>query len=134
MKVAASDTGGAVTILEGTMSAGHPGPMEHVHGQHDESFFVLEGSLRFRVGADYRTAIPGETIFASRGLAHGFSNPSSEPARYLCVLTPSGYEFYFHRLAEMIRRHGQRPDRATMLRLMSEYATFPVAQDGSLDE
>ena len=130
VKVAASDTAGSMTILEGAMDPGHPGPIEHVHGLHDEAFFLLEGSLRFRIGSGYRTVVPGETVFAARGLAHGFSNPGSDSARYLCMLTPSRYEFYFHRLAELIRRHGARPDRATLVRLMAEYETFPVGPDG----
>jgi quercetin dioxygenase-like cupin family protein len=132
VKVAASDTAGALTLLEGTMAPGHQGPLEHVHTGHDEAFFVISGSLRFRVGNRYRVAVPGETLFASRGLAHGFSNPGDEPARYLAMLTPSGYEFFFQRVSELLRRHGSMPDRATMLRLMAEHGTFPVDADGDL--
>ena len=131
IKVAASDTAGAMTLVEGAMDPGHPGPLEHVHGLHDEAFFLLEGSLRFRIGGGYKTVVPGETVFASRGLAHGFSNPGNERARYLCALTPSGYERYFHRLAELIRRNGGRPDSAMLIRLMAEYETFPVDSTGA---
>lgn len=132
IKVAASDTAGAATIVEGSMPPGHTGPPPHVHGRHDESFIVLAGSLRFRVGSGHRDVVAGETVFASRGLVHGFANPHDDPARYLCVLTPSGYEFYFHRLAELVRRAGGPPDRATLLRLMREYETFPVDANGAL--
>ncbi len=109
VKVAASDTGGAMTLLEATMAPGHAGPIAHVHASHDESFFLLSGELRFRVGDAIRTVVPGEVVFASRGLAHGFSNPSDVPARYLAALTPSGYEMYFDRLAALIRRLGAPP-------------------------
>src|SRR5262249_46242026 len=51
IKVAASDTAGSITLIEGTMGPGHQGPIEHVHGLHDEAFFLLEGSLRFRIGS-----------------------------------------------------------------------------------
>jgi mannose-6-phosphate isomerase-like protein (cupin superfamily) len=132
IKVAASDTAGHVTLLEGVMDAGHAGPLPHVHGRHDEAFFLLEGSLHFRVGGARRVVSPGETVFASRGLAHGFANPGTTQARYLCMLTPSGYEFYFDRLAALIRALGAPPDRATLLRLMAEYETFPVDDDGKL--
>ena len=81
------------------MAPGHRGPLEHLHTGHDEAFFMLSGALRFRVGSDHRQLTTGETVFASRGLAHGFSNEGTEPARYLAMLSPSGYEFYFERLA-----------------------------------
>jgi quercetin dioxygenase-like cupin family protein len=132
VKVSASDTAGALTVLEGEMAPGHRGPLEHVHTGHDEAFFILGGTLRFRVGAGYRELVAGETVFASRGLAHGFSNAGSEPARYLAMLSPSGYEFYFERLAAIIRQHGAMPDRGTLLRLMAEHGTFPVDADGAL--
>jgi quercetin dioxygenase-like cupin family protein len=124
VKIAASDTAGAFTLIEGTMDPGQPGAMEHVHVGHDEAFFVISGQLRFRVGDGFRAATPGETVFASRGLAHGFSNPGAEPARYLVALTPSGYEFYFERLAAVIRRTGAMPDRETLVHLMAEHGTF----------
>jgi quercetin dioxygenase-like cupin family protein len=126
IKVAASDTAGAMTLLEATMAPRHEGPIEHVHVAHDESFFVLSGELRLRVGDGYRTAVAGEVVFASRGLAHGFSNPGDTPARYLAALTPSGYEFYFERLAAMVRRLGAMPEKDDLLRVMAEHGTFPA--------
>jgi quercetin dioxygenase-like cupin family protein len=126
VKVAAADTGGSLTLLEATMAPRNGGPLEHVHAGHDEAFFILDGSLRFRVGDGYRDAVPGEVVFASRGLAHGFSNPSDGVARYLAALTPSGYEIYFERLAAMIRRLGAPPDRDTLLSLMAEHGTYPA--------
>ena len=132
VKVAASDTAGALTVLLGEMAPGHPGPLEHLHTGHDESFFLLSGSLRFRVGNGYRRVSPGETVFASRGLAHGFSNDGAERALYLAMLTPSGYEFYFERLAALIHKHGSMPERDVLLGLMAEHGTLPVDEAGAL--
>jgi hypothetical protein len=95
---------------------------------HDEAFFVISGELKFRIGEGYRTAVAGESVFASRGLAHGFSNPQSQEARYLVALTPSGYEFYFERLAGLIRKHGAMPSQEELARLMAEHGTFLAAQ------
>ena len=75
IKVSASDTAGAMTVIEARMDGGHAGPAEHIHIGHDEAFFVISGQLKFRIGDGYRTAVAGESVFASRGLAHGFSNP-----------------------------------------------------------
>jgi quercetin dioxygenase-like cupin family protein len=132
VKVASSDTGGALTVLEGIMQPGHRGPLEHVHTGHDEAFFMLSGQLHFRLGNQRRALVQGETVFATRGLAHGFANDGPEPARYLAMLSPSGYEFYFEKLAALIRRHGDVPDRAAVLRLMAEHGTFAVDPEGGL--
>jgi quercetin dioxygenase-like cupin family protein len=130
VKVSASDTAGALTVLEGEMAPGHRGPLEHLHTGHDEAFFVLSGAMRFRVGNEHRKVSVGETVFASRGLAHGFSNDAAEPVRYLAMLSPSGYESYFERLASLIRAHGSMPDREVLLQLMADHGTFPVSPVG----
>jgi len=62
-------------------------------------------------------------VFASRGLAHGFSNLQAE-ARYLPALTPSGYEFYFERLARLIRMPRSMPSQEEIARLLAERGTF----------
>jgi len=124
IKVSASDTAGAMTLIEARMAGGHAGPAEHIHIGHDEAFFVISGQLKFRVGDGYRATVSGETVFASRGLAHGFSNPGSEEARYLVALTPSGYEFYFERLARLVRTHGAMPSQDEIASLMAEHGTF----------
>ena len=124
VKLSASDTAGMLTLIEARMDGGHAGPSEHVHTGHDEAFFLISGTLRFRVGDGYRVAVAGETVFASRGLAHGFSNPAPGEARYLVALTPSGYERYFERLAALIREHGAMPGKDELARLMEEHGTF----------
>jgi hypothetical protein len=42
----------------------------------------------------------------------------------LVALTPSGYEFYFERLARLIRTHGTMPSQEDIARLMAEHGTF----------
>jgi len=113
VKVGASSTGGALTAVHGRIAPGHPGPAEHVHDGHDEIFVVLDGTLRFRLDDRYTTVVAGDVVFAPRGLAHGFSNPSETPATYLAMVTPSGYERYFEQLAEHFRRTGDLPGPTT---------------------
>ncbi|MFY9806651.1 MAG: cupin domain-containing protein [Pseudonocardiaceae bacterium] len=99
------------------------GPPAHIHAAHDETFVVLEGQLRFRIGDQFHTAVPGETVFASRRLAHGFSNPFDDTARYIAMLTPSGYEDYFTKVAEHIARIGAMPDLDQTRDLMAQHDT-----------
>ncbi len=133
VKVGAADTNGALTVIEGVLPSGHPGPAPHIHDGHDECFVLLEGRMRFRVDAGYRTAEAGDTVFAGRGLAHGFANPYPESARYVVMLTPSGYEDYFAELAARIAEVGQMPDPDWTAALMARYSTRPVPVVADID-
>jgi len=59
----------------------------HVHHSDDEAWYVLEGTLRFRLGDEEVEAPAGGAVIAPRGVAHTYWNPRPEPARYLLVMT-----------------------------------------------
>jgi quercetin dioxygenase-like cupin family protein len=88
----------AVGIVELTVPPGWDGPPLH-HHDFDEAFYVLEGELTFQLGAELRTAGPGELIFAGRGAIHTLANLTSGHGRYLLVCTPGEFTHYFERLA-----------------------------------
>jgi mannose-6-phosphate isomerase-like protein (cupin superfamily) len=61
----------------------------HVHHDDDEAWYVLEGSLRFRIADDIFEAGPGGAVFASKGTPHAYGNAGrGQRARYLLVMTP----------------------------------------------
>ena len=96
-------------IADWTDSGSHPGrPIAglHLHRSDDEAWFVLEGRLGFRLGDEEREVAAGESILVTRGTPHSYWNPSSEPARYLLVMTPR-----VHRLIEALHA-GDRSDFA----------------------
>jgi mannose-6-phosphate isomerase-like protein (cupin superfamily) len=126
VQLSAEQTDGHMTLIYNRMEAFHRGPLPHIHTGHDEAFFVIEGSLELRLGDVVRTAGVGETAFAGRGLAHGFANPNASPAVYLLMLTPSGYEDYFEKVARHFAATGDMPDRAVTARLMAEHHTTMV--------
>jgi len=126
VKVSAADTQGRLTVLHGQMAPQLAGPPAHVHAGHDETFVVLAGRMRFRIGDRCHTAGPGETVYASRRLAHAVSNPHDEPAHYAAILTPSGYEDYFRSVAQHVADTGALPDPALTAELMAQYATALV--------
>jgi len=123
VKIPASATEGRFTVLEGHMAPRLGGPPPHIHDAHDEAFYVLDGRMRFRIGEDERDVVAGEMAFASRQLVHGFMNPTDEPAVYLAVISPSGYEDYFEEVAAYLAKHAAMPDRKQMQVLMRKYAT-----------
>lgn len=93
IKARASDTGGALGVIEGTFYRGF-GPPLHVHSREDEALYVLEGRIRFRLGDDEFVAGPGRWAWGPRGVPHAFK-VESESARALVVVTPGGFEQMF---------------------------------------
>ena len=93
------ESDGVVSLVHNTVPAHWPGPFLHRH-DFDEAFCVLEGELVFQVEDELITKRAGEMAFAPRGVAHTLTNQSDDPAHYLLVCTPAGFERYFARMAE----------------------------------
>jgi quercetin dioxygenase-like cupin family protein len=70
---------------------GEKGPDPHVHRQHTDSFYVLEGELEFGLGPDVTRVRGGSGTFAAAppGVVHTFQNTSDETAIFLNVHAPS---------------------------------------------
>ena len=62
---------------------------------------MLEGSLRFKLGADIRSAPAGSFVFVPPGTPHCFQNIGDVPARILVLFSPAGMESFFDRFAEL---------------------------------
>ena len=99
-------TGGRLGMIEQVVPAGFPGPALHVHPEFDETFYVIEGSLVFRVGEETQTAGPGTVAFVPRGTPHTFANPDDAPARTLVLFNPGGFERYFEAIVAAIEQAG----------------------------
>ncbi len=90
-KVIGSTNDGFV-IAEWRDPGGPPGPPRliappHLHLSDDEAWYVLEGTLRVRVGKEVAEASAGAAVFVPRGTPHTYWNPGPEPVRYLLVMT-----------------------------------------------
>jgi thiamine-phosphate pyrophosphorylase len=63
----------------------------HVHGEHADVFFLLDGTLEFRAG-EGTVRLPAGSCFAAPPLlVHGFRNPTDEDANYLNLHAPGGW-------------------------------------------
>src|SRR3954452_9205246 len=69
------------------------GPPPHVHGEYDEAFYVLEGSVSFAVNDAVRECDAGSFVFVPRGEVHGFGNPGPLEAKILVIASPGAVEF-----------------------------------------
>jgi mannose-6-phosphate isomerase-like protein (cupin superfamily) len=96
-------------VADWTDPGTHPGrPIAglHVHHADDEAWIVLSGTLGFQLGEERREVAAGESLLVERGTAHSYWNATSEPARYLLVMTPR-----IHRLIQALHS-GERDDFA----------------------
>ena len=61
----------------------------HVHYADDEAWYILEGTMAFRLGDQEVLAPTGSAVFAPRGVPHTYWNPQPTAARYLLIMTPA---------------------------------------------
>ncbi|MFF9488126.1 cupin domain-containing protein [Streptomyces sp. NPDC014676] len=88
MRARAGDTGGTFALLEHSGERGYMSPL-HLHESDEETFLVLDGTLRVEVGDETRSVGSGGLALLPRGLAHGFV-VTSPTARFLTLHTPGG--------------------------------------------
>ena len=75
-------------ITESWFASARPGADPHIHRQHADSFYVLEGELGFLVHDKEHLLGPGACVCAPPEVVHGFR--STRPARFLNFHTPDG--------------------------------------------
>jgi quercetin dioxygenase-like cupin family protein len=90
IKATAADTGGQMTIVEGTEPPGSEAPL-HVHHRDDEGFWILEGDVTFEVGDKTIQASAGDYVFGPRHIPHRFT-VGDAGCRMLFILVPGGIE------------------------------------------
>jgi quercetin dioxygenase-like cupin family protein len=69
-------------------------PPAHFHQYEDETFYVLEGEIRFHIGDKIFTAKAGELAYAPKQTPHQFSLVT-ETAKALLLISPAGVEAFF---------------------------------------
>lgn len=114
-------------MFELTVPPGANVPPAHSHTHNEEIVYVLEGTLRYSVGADTRDLTPGQTMRTPKGSVHGFSNPFGEVARALITLSPDIGARYFDDVAAVVNAGGGPPDKAALLAVMSRHGLVPAA-------
>ena len=101
-------------------------PPPHSHSNNEELVYVLQGTLRYTVGADTRDLTIGQSMHTPRGTVHAFSNPFDSTARALIILSPDIGAQYFKDVAAVMAAGGP-PDKAALVAVMSRYGLVPSA-------
>ncbi len=95
LKVGSAQTGGVFEVVE---LSGTGSPLPHIHQNHDECFYIIEGIYTFTVGAEEVEARADSVVFVPRGTPHAFKH--SEGARALAFVIPANLEDFFRELGE----------------------------------
>jgi quercetin dioxygenase-like cupin family protein len=113
-----------LVLTEALYAPGDVGPDPHVHHDHVDSFFVLDGQLEWRVGPSLEPHVGAAGSFVSvpRDVLHTFRNPGPAPARFLNLHAPGlGFERYLRGDFPEFDQHylpegsGLPPDGVTVL-------------------
>ncbi|GAB3918315.1 cupin domain-containing protein [Larkinella terrae] len=93
VQVSPEQTDGAFAMIEFNLPQGSE-PPRHIHTREDETFHILDGTVRFEIGNTVITAEKGQTVFAPRLIEHQFKI-QTEQARILTLITPGDFANFF---------------------------------------
>ena len=74
----------------------------HKHTRENEISYVLEGELSVIQNGEVQTAGPGQFIVKPMGIFHTFWNAGDKMVRFLEIITPGNFEYYFAELAPFL--------------------------------
>jgi len=94
-------TGHAWSLMETTLPK-DSGPPLHEHPW-DEAYYVVEGQVRFMLGAETKVVGAGDFIYAPSGTPHGFHGASEQPARVLVLDVPAHAESFFREVEREVK-------------------------------
>ena len=81
-----------LTITRACYAAGEHIAGPHIHHEHTDAFYILEGELIIEIGreAEAITVSAGGFLAAPPGLAHSLRVAGNRPARWLTIHAPDG--------------------------------------------
>lgn len=82
------------------------GPPRHIHEKEDELFYLLSGAIEFWVEGETQIKTAGQSVFVPRGTNHTYRVVSDQPARFLTLHTPGGFDAF---IAEVVGKNLQVP-------------------------
>jgi mannose-6-phosphate isomerase-like protein (cupin superfamily) len=99
VKITGAEADGRLDVAEISLAPGYAGPPPHVHTRVDHVFYILEGTLRVRLGQSDHLLTTGSCTFIPAGTPHTYATTEAASARFLTVNTPEPLDGYFSELA-----------------------------------
>ena len=107
-KALGEETAQAYSLIEIVMQPYSAVP-PHVHTRENESFYIQAGEIEFRLGEKIIIATPGTFVHSPKGQPHSFRNIGEKPAKFLCWLTPAGFEKFFIEVGKAVTNRNKPP-------------------------
>lgn len=123
-----SHTSGTHAVIEFTFD-GPFSPPPHIHHQHEEVIYVLEGEMALPVNGEVIRLVPGDAFVTPIGLAHTFSNAGAGRLRFLLTISPASHLGYFVTMAQAIQDARGAVDPQTTMAIMRQWGLEPVGND-----
>ena len=86
-------TGNSFALIQIDVQKGNE-PPAHTHAYEDESYYIMEGHIRFWIGDKVVDAKAGDFVFLPKGIPHKFEL-QSDTVKELMWLAPAGLEKWF---------------------------------------
>ena len=113
-----ADCEGRHAIVE-IVSEPNTGPPRHIHQEEDEMFYILSGVLECWVEGETLIKSAGQTAFVARGLDHTYRVVSDQPARFLTIHNPGGFDNF---ISDIVKNDYQIPgDMAAIVETAARY-------------
>ncbi len=103
-KADGKETAGRYSISEWWLEPHTQGPGAHSHDE-DDVFYVLEGTMSFRLGERWLEAPKGSFELVPGGTTHDFENRGDARAGVLNFSVPAGFEENMPAIAEWFSKH-----------------------------
>lgn len=120
-----SHTSGTHAVIEFTFD-GPFSPPPHIHHQHEEVIYVLEGDMALPVNGELIRLGAGDAFVTPIGLAHTFSNAGTGRLRFLLTISPASHLGYFLAMAQSIQEARGAVDPETTKAVMQRWGLEPV--------
>lgn len=103
-KADGAETQSRYSVSEWWLEPHTTGPGAHSH-EEDDLFFVIEGTMSFRIGDAWTDAPKGSFILIPGGVTHDFENRGDARAGALNFSVPGEFELHMPGIVEWFREH-----------------------------
>ncbi len=129
-KVLSQSVNGSAAVVEHTLEAKSLGAPMHKHTRESEISYVVEGELSVIQNGEVQVAGPGQYIVKPKDIFHTFWNVTENTIRFVEIITPGNFEYYFAELAPYLLP-GQTPQFDKLKETATKYGLIvdPYAAD-----
>lgn len=95
--------------------------MSHIHKDHSETFFVLDGQVEWTVGGETHTMNAGDAVYISPNTVHSVRVAGDKDMHMLIIYEPGGYEEQADYKMNYTAEELQTPEVRGRIRRLSDF-------------